>query len=102
MFNSVTFAKAVADDTRQKIMQHLCCKWLTVSDLAEQMSVSQPTVSHHMSILKEAGLLIRRREGKQVFCTLDQNAVTECCGLLMANFAPDKQLLSVDSITVND
>ena len=88
----VKFAKAIADETRQEIMRQLCCEWLCTNDLVERINVTQPTISHHLSILNDAGLLIKRREGKQVFCSLNQEAVTLCCGMIMQNFAPEKEL----------
>ncbi len=89
--DSVTFSKALADETRQTIMKLLCCQWLCVNDVVTRLgSVSQPTVSHHLTILREAGLVNTRREGKQVFYSLNQDAVSACCGLLMQNFAPEK------------
>ena len=59
----VTFAKALADDTRQKIMSLCCCCWLNVGEIVAAINVSQPTVSHHLSILRSAGLVNVRREG---------------------------------------
>lgn len=88
--DSVTFAKAMADETRQQIMSMLCCGWLCVSDIVEKTGVTQPTVSHHLSILRETDLVNTRRAGKQVFYTLNQDAVAFCCGNLMQNFAPDR------------
>ena len=88
--NSVSFAKAIADDTRQQIMRLLCCQWLCVSDVVERTGVTQPTVSHHLAILREAELVQVRREGKQVFYTLDQDKVAVCCGVLMQAFAPER------------
>lgn len=89
--NSVTFAKAMADETRQKIMLLLCCHWLCVTDVVERLgNVTQPTVSHHLAILRDAGLVHTRREGKQVFYSLNQDEVAVCCGILMRNFAPEK------------
>ncbi len=88
--DSITFAKAMADETRQQIMRHLCCQWLCVSDVVTRSGVSQPTVSHHLGILREAGLVKVRREGKQVFYTLNQDSVVLCCGILMENFAPER------------
>lgn len=91
----VTFGKAIADETRQRIMHLLCCRWLCVSDVVEQMDgVTQPTVSHHLGILRDAGLVYVRREGKQVFYSLNQDAVVVCCGALMQNFAPEHMPLS--------
>jgi ArsR family transcriptional regulator len=88
--DSVTFAKAMADDTRQHIMRLLCCQWLCVGDVVSHTGVSQPTVSHHLSILREADLVNVRRAGKQVFYTLNQDSVAVCCGILMQSFAPEK------------
>lgn len=88
--NSVTFGKAIADETRQTIMRLLCCQWLCVNDVVEQLgNLSQPTVSHHLSILRDAGLVHTRREGKQVYYSLNQGAVAVCCGNLMQVFAPE-------------
>lgn len=88
--NSLSFAKAIADDTRQQIMRLLCCQSLCVSDIVERTGVTQPTVSHHLAILREADLVHVRREGKQVFYTLDQDKVAVCCGVLMEAFAPER------------
>lgn len=90
--NSVTFAKAMADQTRQTIMRRLCCRWLCVNDIVAQMGVTQPTVSHHLAILREAGLVHTRRDGKQVYYTVNQSAVASCCGNLMEIFAPEERL----------
>ncbi|MBE2197031.1 MAG: winged helix-turn-helix transcriptional regulator [Anaerolinea sp.] len=99
--DSITFAKAMADETRQKIMRLLCCDWFCVNDIVDQLGeVSQPTVSHHLSILRETGLVHTRREGKQVFYSLNQDAVAVCCGLLMQNFAPEKSSISLEEIVL--
>ena len=91
MTDPVLFAKAIADETRQKIMKHLCCNWLSVNDIVDRLDgkVSQPTVSHHLKILNDAGLLDRRKEGKQVYSSLNQERVSVCCGQLMVDFAPE-------------
>ena len=87
--NPVLFAKAIADETRQKIMNLVCCKSLSVSEIVEKLDVSQPTVSHHLAILREAGLVDLREDGKQTFYSLNQNRVAVCCGQLMIKFAPE-------------
>jgi ArsR family transcriptional regulator, arsenate/arsenite/antimonite-responsive transcriptional repressor len=87
--NPVLFAKALADETRQKIMNMVCCQWLSVNEIVEQINVSQPTVSHHLAVLREAGLVRVREEGKQSFYSLNQNNVAVCCGQLMLKFAPE-------------
>ena len=82
-FDPVLFAKAIADETRQKIMSECCCCWLSVNEIVEKMDVSQPTVSHHLAILRDAGLVQIREEGKQTFYTLSQERVAVCCGQIV-------------------
>jgi len=90
-FDPVLFAKAIADETRQKIMSECCCCWLSVNEIVEKMEVSQPTVSHHLAVLRDAGLVNIRQEGKQTFYTLNQERVAVCCGQIMLKFAPVSQ-----------
>jgi ArsR family transcriptional regulator len=98
-FNPVLFSKAIADETRQKIMNMLCCEWLSVNEVVAKLDVSQPTVSHHLAILREAGLVNVREEGKQTFYTLNQEQISYCCGQLMIKFAPeDKATLAINKV----
>jgi DNA-binding transcriptional ArsR family regulator len=89
--DEVVFAKALADETRQQIMKHLCCAWLSVSDVVEKLEglVNQPTVSHHLKKPAAAGLVSVLRDGRQRFYTLNQDPLTVCCGQLVQHFAPD-------------
>jgi ArsR family transcriptional regulator, arsenate/arsenite/antimonite-responsive transcriptional repressor len=88
-FDPVLFAKAIADDTRQKIMSECCCCWLSVNEIVEKIGFSQPTISHHLAILRDAGLVNIREEGKQTFYSLNQENIVVCCGQLMIKFAPE-------------
>ena len=90
-FDPVLFAKAISDDTRQKIMSECCCCTLSVNDIVEKIGLSQPTISHHLAILRDADLVIIREEGKQTFYTLNQERVAYCCGQLMIKFAPEEK-----------
>lgn len=87
----VLFAKALADETRQKIMNLVCCKWLSVNQIVEKLNVSQPTVSHHLAILRAADLVNVREQGKQTFYSLNQRRVAFCCRQLMIKFAPETE-----------
>ncbi len=89
--HAVDFARALADETRQKIMSLCCCEWMSVGDIAERIGVTQPTVSHHLAILREAGLVEAREEGRQTFYTLNQDRVVTCCGQIMQSFAPEEE-----------
>ena len=89
VFDPVLFAKAIAGETRQKIMKICCCEWLSVNEIVEHIKVTQPTVSHHLAILREARLVEVREEGKQTFYRLNQKQMTVCCGELRTTFAVD-------------
>lgn len=86
--STVDFAKALADETRQKIMSLCCCKQLSVGDIVNKMGVTQPTVSHHLKVLRDAGLVIVERRGKEIFYTLNQEKLALSCCLVAGTFAP--------------
>ena len=90
--NPVLFAKALADETRQQIMKLCCCRELSVTEIVEKTGVSQPTVSHHLAILRDADLVAARSEGKQTYYTLKQERIAVCCGQLMQVFAPESEV----------
>ena len=82
----VEFCKALADDTRQRILVMLAEKEMCVGDIVAAFDMSQPTISHHLSILKQFKLVTSRKEGKQVYYFVNHDNVVECCGRLMAKF----------------
>ncbi len=90
--DTVEFAKALADETRQKIMALCCCEMISVNDIVEKLDVAQPTVSHHLKILKEAGLVRSERRGKQILYTLDQQRLAQGCCQVADNFAPSQRI----------
>ena len=89
--NPVLFAKAIADATRQKIMSECCCCWLSVNEIVEKVGFTQPTISHHLAILRDADLVNIREEGKQTFYSLNQEHMVVCCGQIMLKFAPEEK-----------
>ena len=95
----VDFAKALADETRQKIMKLCCCGWISVTEIVDQLNVTQPTVSHHLAILRDSGLVNVRHEGKQTFYALNQERVAVCCGQLMVKFAPEVKPAATENKT---
>jgi DNA-binding transcriptional ArsR family regulator len=65
-----TFA-ALADPTRRKILESLSRQQKRVTDLAEPFAMSLPAVSKHLRVLENAGLLKRRRLGREHFIELE-------------------------------
>jgi DNA-binding transcriptional ArsR family regulator len=56
--------RALADPTRRKLYERLVGAEASIARLTEQVSISQPAVSQHMAILRAAGLLSERRQGR--------------------------------------
>jgi ArsR family transcriptional regulator len=84
--NCVEFCKALADPTRQKILEMLLEEEKTVSEIVEEFNLSQPTVSHHLEILSRYNLVSSRKEGKQIYYWTNKDSVISCCGKLMTKF----------------
>jgi len=82
----VEFCKALSDETRQSILKMLQRREMSVGEIVEGFNISQPTISHHLNVLKNVGLVTSRKEGKQIFYSINQENVEECCGKMMAKF----------------
>ncbi|MEG6584457.1 ArsR/SmtB family transcription factor [Dendrosporobacter sp. 1207_IL3150] len=66
--------KALGDPTRMRIVEMLVGKELCVCDILDSFNITQPVISHHLKILKHAGLVTDSREGKWVYYSLDHKA----------------------------
>ncbi|MCM1561879.1 MAG: metalloregulator ArsR/SmtB family transcription factor [Butyrivibrio sp.] len=62
--------KQVSDGTRLRILWLLCHCEECVSNIAAVMDMSDPAVSHDLKLLRKSGLLVSRREGKEVYYKL--------------------------------
>lgn len=71
-----TAFKALGEPTRLKILRMLAEQDLCVCDLEEVLQISQPRVSQHLKVLKQAGLVQERREAQKRICSFDKQAFT--------------------------
>lgn len=69
--------KAVSDGTRRDILQMLREGDLSAGAIAAAFSLTKPAISHHLSVLKEAGLAVERREGQQIIYSLREDSILE-------------------------
>lgn len=84
--------KLLADETRLKILFLLGReKELHVSALCERLGQSQPAVSHHLALLRVAGLIEPRRDGKHNFYSIQQNRFHEIMGELFTTFTEESR-----------
>lgn len=61
-----TVLKALADETRLRLLETLLIEEKCVTDLVRELRCAQPHISHHLRILRDAGLVEGLRDGKQV------------------------------------
>ncbi|HUZ88778.1 MAG: ArsR/SmtB family transcription factor [Candidatus Dormibacteraceae bacterium] len=70
------YFKALANPTRLRMVELLSESGEeSVTDLAESMRMSQPRVSWHLALLRRGGVVTQRREGRQVYCSLDRESL---------------------------
>jgi ArsR family transcriptional regulator, arsenate/arsenite/antimonite-responsive transcriptional repressor len=75
--------KALSDPTRRSILQLLRSRSLTPSDILGKLQVSQPTLSHHLDMLKRAGLVDAEREGQFIRYSLNMSVFDMAVEYLM-------------------
>ena len=69
--------KALADPTRREVLRLLGRGEMTAGALADGFDMTKPTMSHHFSVLKDAGLITSRREGQQIVYSLNATVLQE-------------------------
>lgn len=74
---------ALAHPIRRGIVSRLSAGEATVAELARPFKVSAPAISRHMRILEEAGLLSRRKHGREHRCRLEEKAMQDAAAWLV-------------------
>ena len=70
--------RALGDETRLRILEHLVSGERSVSDLMVLLDIGQSLMSHHLRILREAGLVIDRRDGRWIHYSIAEPALASC------------------------
>lgn len=82
MFLDLLF-KALSDETRRRILKMLAEKDRTAGEIASFFPQRWPTISHHLEILKEAGLIVDERRGKYIIYSLNTTVFQEALLFLL-------------------
>lgn len=85
--------KALSDETRVRIVHILSCGEVCACDLLEHFEISQPTLSHHLGLLVDAGLVAARPEGKWVHYRLEREAFDFIAAFIPAISRGDEKCL---------
>ena len=67
--------KAMSDPKRLRIVDMLSCGELCACKILEEFNITQPTLSHDMKVLLEAGIVKDHREGKNIYYSLDREVL---------------------------
>ncbi|MGO3554203.1 MAG: ArsR/SmtB family transcription factor, partial [Microbacterium gubbeenense] len=88
----------IADSTRREILQVLLSRdqltedGTSVSQIVGELTVSQPTVSKHLKVLREAGLVTVREDGQHRYYRVDQTPLEQVDDWLMPFFVDEAEL----------
>ncbi|GAB1455844.1 hypothetical protein MASR2M48_11510 [Spirochaetota bacterium] len=75
--------KALSDETRREIIRLLKEKDLTAGQIADEFTITKPSISHHLSILKQAGLIDDKRRGQNIVYALNTSVIEAIMGWFM-------------------
>jgi len=78
----VTICKAFANSTRLRMLDLLGQRDWSSAELQDELGVSKANLSQHVLILKSAGVILRRRQGREVFFSLAMPEVKRACQLI--------------------
>ena len=84
------FFKAIHDQHRQYILELLHKHGpLSANQIVAKVTLSQPTISHHLKILNQAKIVNSQRKGKEIFYSINKASIKKCCGGFMERFVTD-------------
>lgn len=78
--------KALADETRQRILELLSEDEMNVTDICDEFETTQPTISHHLQILKNCDLVDTRKQGKKIYYYVNKEVVEDAFGNIIERF----------------
>lgn len=80
--------KALADPTRRQILKALKEKDMRAGDIVEMFTITAPSVSRHLMILRSAGLVSERREGNSIVYSLEPEQLSLCLSDFISAVCP--------------
>jgi DNA-binding transcriptional ArsR family regulator len=84
--------RALADPTRRQILQDLKGAELPAGEIAARFSISGPSISRHLSILKGADLVSERRVGNRILYRLEPDRIASALGDFLSTVCPTQLL----------
>jgi DNA-binding transcriptional ArsR family regulator len=85
--------RALADSTRRQILQDLRGGELAAGAIAARFTISAPSVSRHLTVLKSAGLVRERREANRILYSLVEERLALCVGQFLSTVCPEQVVM---------
>ncbi|NCC16834.1 MAG: ArsR family transcriptional regulator [Clostridia bacterium] len=82
--------KAIGDPTRREILDLLKAGEKTAGEIGEHFKATGPTISHHLAVLRNAGLIMDEKKGKYIFYELNMTVFEEILSWITAFTGGDK------------
>ena len=83
--------KALNDPTRREILELLKDKDLTAGEIADQFHISKPSISHHLDLLRQAGLVVSVKEGQFIYYSINTTVMDEMLKWIMQFKSPQNK-----------
>jgi DNA-binding transcriptional ArsR family regulator len=85
--------RALADPTRRQILADLRDGELAAGEIAARFSISGPSISRHLSVLKGAGLVVERRDANRIYYSLVEDRLAVSVGHFLSTVCPEQVVI---------
>jgi DNA-binding transcriptional ArsR family regulator len=86
--------KALASNPRRRMLNHLLGGPMTVGEIAEHFDMAMPSISKHLAVLHEAGLVHQQKRGQQVIYSIAADNLANNLYAFLTPFCPDARKIS--------
>lgn len=88
--------KALASTPRRRILNHLAGGPMTVGEIAEKFEMAMPSISKHLSVLNEAGLVHQQKRGQHIIYSIAADNLANSLYSFLTPFCPEARKLSAE------
>ena len=94
--------KALAPTPRRRILNHLAGGPMTVGEIAEKFDMAMPSISKHLSVLHQAGLVHQQKRGQHIIYSIAADNFATSLYSFLTPFCPEARKLSAERKAAND
>jgi DNA-binding transcriptional ArsR family regulator len=88
--------KALASTPRRRILNHLAGGPMTVGEIAEKFDMAMPSISKHLSVLYQAGLVHQQKRGQHIIYSIAADHLANSLYAFLTPFCPEARKLSAE------